>query len=190
MSSTKNLDSIVVLDGTNFKQWKAAIMAYAMLNGFWDAFDVTNKPSPADPAKITAEDRRDERNWRQMDQKGMGLIRSKVNPSIRAVFDTSFTIPATTATGTASSTSTSSASVAFSAAHRQKNTAAATPTAANMLAYLEATYGTPGIITMRNWSRSLYLRVSTRLPVSIRSRRTTKALRPTVLKSPTLCTQC
>jgi hypothetical protein len=148
MSSTKNLDSIVVLDGTNFKQWKAAIMAYAMLNGFWDAFDASNIPSPADPTAITAEDRRDARDWRQMDQKGMGLIRSKVNPSIRAVFDTSFTIPAATATGPASSASAPSASVAFSAAHRQKNTAAVTPTAANMMAYLEANYGTPGIITI------------------------------------------
>jgi hypothetical protein len=148
MSSTKNLDSIVVLDGTNFKQWKGAIMAYAMLNGFWDAFDASNVPSPADPAAITTEDRRDARDWRQMDQKGMGLIRSKVNPSIRAVFDTSFTIPATTASGPASSASAPSASVAFSAAHRQKNAAAVTPTAANMMAYLEANYGTPGIITI------------------------------------------
>jgi hypothetical protein len=78
----------------------------------------------------------------------MGLIRSKVNPSIRAVFDTLFTIPATTASGPASSASAPSASVAFSATHRQKNTAAVTPTAANMMAYLKANYGTPGIITI------------------------------------------
>jgi hypothetical protein len=67
MSSTKNLNSIVVLDGTNFKQWKAAIMAYAMLNGFWDAFDASNIPSLADPTALTTEDRRDARDWRQMD---------------------------------------------------------------------------------------------------------------------------
>jgi hypothetical protein len=106
MSSTKNLDSIVILDSTNFKQWKAAIMAYAMLNGFWDAFDASLKPVLVDPTKVTAKEKKDLREWHQMDQRGMGLIRSKVNPSIQAVFDTLFTLPAPASTGTGTSVGT------------------------------------------------------------------------------------
>jgi hypothetical protein len=150
MSSTKNLDSIVVLDGSNFKKWSAAIMSYAMLNGFWDAFNASLMPVPADPAKVTAEEKKDLREWRQMDQRGMGLLRSKVNPSIQAVFDTSFTIlPSSTATG-ATSTSATSISVAGSATLKAKTSGSLSLTAANMWSYLESQYGTPGIVTIFN----------------------------------------
>jgi hypothetical protein len=89
----KSVTFVPVFEGFGYGLWAEKVRHFAMMNGFIDAFDELKKPlKPAKPEDDTDFFRGDRRKYHEMQQKAMGLILSRVFPTIAEALNHEFKV--------------------------------------------------------------------------------------------------
>jgi hypothetical protein len=162
----KSVTFVPMFEGFGYHPWAEKIRHFAMMNGIVDAFDESKKPKkPAKDDDDTDFLRSDRRKYYEMQQKAMGLILSRVSPTIAEALNHEFKVSTSKKISYTSVTATPNPNTKTLSVVSGRAIVAGTTVKeveinpALMMAYLEQSYGQIGVVELFNlWTSMMRIR--------------------------------